>query len=105
MGRRPSGRRQRPTKRCSQASMPLYVPGLPECAAASSRPICSTDCWLLLPPDHANSVSSSMMSFLLPSYMHKRARNNCQSLQTEHQHLPHDSSVQLLVQHVQATIT
>ena len=55
-------------------------PALPECAAASSRPICSTDCWLLLPPDHANSVSSSMMSFLLPSYMHKRARKQLPEL-------------------------
>lgn len=64
MGRRPSGRRQRPTKRCSQASMPLYVPGLPapsECAAASSRPICSTDCWLLPPPVPAQSVSANVM--------------------------------------------
>ena len=61
MGRRPSGRRHRPTKRCSQASMPLYVPGLPplpECAAASSLPICSADCWLLPPPVHVKSSQS-----------------------------------------------
>lgn len=54
----PSGRRQRPTKRCSQASMPLDVPGLPslpEWAATNSRPMCSTDFW---PPLPARAFSS-----------------------------------------------